>query len=412
MIHNALDEVMLLETSLELIDEGQYASSVLDSCEIFMEVYRGKQPELIKAENLLDEICEEIINNTQYNKALSFSNDERVKKVERYLASVFEARKFDLFIYDDIITNTMFGVNGFTIPQALSSFNADKDGLSKELSMYVSVSQRLVSKLKLTGGELLAIILHEIGHNVRKDWLRSISEIINIAFNPTILLTLFGLQQQMLISGPKEMEARNPQAFRDTTKVVNTVVNFIKSSLRYPMMLNTISKLLKDPTLLLTVFNPVTYMTGYAEEKYADSLPTSFGYGYEMSMVAIKFDNFAKSGIFIKPSPMSIVEDFIVRTFRVLMSPLDVHPQEAVRLVSQIKNMKKHLKDPSITPQQRKELERSLGLIEEYMDNVYKNPKHAKNMAAPLTYIWNMITLGVKGFVDPRELLNLLRIEE
>lgn len=386
----------------------------LDDCIDVLEAYTGKTTNLRKAEAILDKMCKKIIANESNNKrALSFANSKELKEVERLLCKEFKAKSFTLHIYDDIITNLVVGDNGFTIPQALASFRPDENGRSTELNIHVSVGQGLIAKLNLTGGELIAIIIHEIGHNVRKDWLRQFKDLLFTILDPGgTLLKELGLLQAMYHVIPKTVEQQSSPSTLLMGKHIRKIKNFIRDTTKYPILLHNITTIVKNPDLILRLINPVSFVSGYVEEKYADSLATACGYGYEKAVLAAKLDDFSRSKWAIKPSTISIVEDFLIRTSSILLSPLDTHPQACVRLISQIKNMKKHLKDPSITPEQRKELERSLELTEEFVNNVYKNPKAKRNLSAPFTYAWNMIAMSLNGFVDIREIFNVLRLEE
>lgn len=391
-----------------------YEEFSLENCINVLESYTGKTSNLHKAEALLDQMCKKIIANEDNNKkALSFANSKELKEVENLLCKEFKAKQFVLHIYDDVVTNFMIGDNGFTKPQALASFRPDENGRSTCLNIYVSVGQGLIAKLKLTGGELMAIILHEIGHNVRKDWLRQFKDILFVGLDPVgALLSELGVFQAMYHVLPKSIEQTADSKILLIGKLVRKLKNFISDITKYPILVNNISILLKKPHLILKLIDPTTYVLSYVEEKYADSLATACGYGYETATVMSKFDDFSRASYGLKPSPIYIVEDFLIRTSSILLSPADVHPQSCVRLVSQIKNMKKHLNDPSITPEQRKELEKSLELTEKYINEIYKNPKSRKNLGAPFTYAWNMICISLNGYIDIREIFNVLRLEE
>lgn len=381
----------------------------LENCIAVLEAYRGKDKDLLRAEKLLDDMCKKIIK-ANLLEPVSLANTKELKEVENILKKKFNAKQFTLHIYDDIVTNTLFGTNGFTMPQALASFRPKNDGLNSGLCIFVNIGQGLISHMKLTGGETLAIILHEIGHNVRRDWLRQFSDIIYTAMDPMCaLVSELTVPQHVWMSMPKEIEKISPQLMLKAGKLVGHIQRWLYDISKFSILGN----LLKNINRIISSIDPLSYILKYAEEKYADSLPTRFGYGYEMTTVAAKMDDFRRSSITImKPSPLSIIEDFFVRASAILLSPLDVHPQDAIRVSRQVSMIRKHLKDPSISKEQRKELEQSLNNVEKFLNEVYLNPKHKRNMAAPFTFIWNYITLKLKGYVDIREILNTLRIEE
>ncbi len=386
----------------------------LENCIAVLEAYSGKDKDLLRAEKLLDVMCKKIIENEGNLDGISFAGTKELKEVENILKKKFKAKQFTLHIYDDLITNTIMGSNGFTIPQGLASFRPKEDGLSSGLCIYVSLGQGLISHMKMTGGEAMAIVLHEIGHNVRRDWLRQFNDIIMTALMPqrTIMSELL-VSQSMYIIMPKDLEKNSGSTVMKVSKLIRKIQRWISDITKIPYFVNTLSIISKNPGVLLNIIDPTTYITGYIEEKYADSLPTRFGYGYEMATAAAKMDDFRRSSLTnMKPSPISIVEDFLIRSTAILLSPADVHPMDSIRVARQITLMKKHLNDPSITKEQRKELEESLINLERFLDEVYLNPKHKRNMAAPFTFVWNLITVKLKGYVDIREIFNILRLEE
>ena len=386
-----------------------YSEITLENCMAVLEAYRGKDRDLLKVEKLLDGICEEIKNATTLFPA-AFADSKELKEIERILKKKFNAKEFVLHIYDDLVTNTVFGANGFTMPQAMASFRPNKDGLSSGLNIYVSIGQGMISHMDLTGGETLAIILHEIGHNVRRDWLRQFSDIIYTSLDPLgSLVSELGVYQHLFFVTPKELEKTSPRLILQIGKLVGNIKRWMYDISKFTILGN----ILKNPGRIVEKINPTNFILKYADEKYADSLPTRFGYGYEMATASAKMDDFRRSSVTnMKPSPLSIVEDFFVRSSAILLSPIDVHPQDAIRVSRQLTLMKKHLKDPSLTKEQRKELEQSLNKLEKYLNDVYLNPKHKRNLAAPFTFIWNYITIKLKGYVDKREILNILDIEE
>ena len=386
-----------------------FTDITLENCISVLEVYRGKDKDLLRAEKLLDQLCEKSKKATVKNP-VSFANSKELAEVERILKKKFNAKMFELYIYDDVISNTLFGANGFTMPQALASFRPAENGLSKDLNIYVSIGQALINHMDLTGGEVMAIIIHEIGHNVRHDWLRQFADAFYaVCAPPTVLLSELGIFQSMYIKGPKDLEKNAPKVVLQLGKFIGMVKRWILDVSKF----STLGVILKHPTLILRSIDPIGGTLGYIEEKYADSLATSMGYGYEMGTASAKMDDFRRMKITnMKPSPLSIVEDFCVRSAAMLLSPLDVHPQDAVRVSRQITLMRKHLKDPSLTPGQRKELTESLDKLETFIDEIYLNPKHKRNISAPFTFIWNYVVMKLNGYVDLREIFNALRLEE
>lgn len=390
----------------------------LENCMVLLEGYRGKDVTLVKVEKILDEICDDIrnsdFNDIRTKVIKTFSNDPRVNEVEKLLAKKFKAKKFELHLYDDLITNRMFGTNGFTMPQTFASFGAEDDGLSTGMLVYVNVAQNLIYKCDLSGGELLAIIIHEVGHNVRRDWLRRVNNVVTTIMDPMVAGVIqTGIWQELMMKGPRVLDKSTPQLMKDINKKIRILSNLFNGIKKYDTILHNIILILQNPLKLMNLINPISYIDGYIEEKYADSLATSFGYGYELSTALYKFDNLSHvMKIDDTPTPAAVVEDFLIRTMSILFSPIDVHPAEAIRINSQIKYMKKQLNDPKIPKVKKKELEESLDNMEKFMQGTYLNPKYEHNKKKPLTFVWNVLVHKINGLADIREMLNILSLGE
>lgn len=388
----------------------------LENSMILLEAYRGKDSTLKKAEAILDEICEEIRAlslDSLGGKVVSYANDRRIDEVEKLLKARFKASEFNLFIYDDFLTNSIYGTNGFTIPQTFASFMIDEDGMSTGLNINVNVGQALIHRCDLTGGELLGIIIHEVGHNVRRDWLRKTVNVLQGILDPLgSILLQYGFQQYVNMKLPRNLDKSSPEFMRYVGRGVRIIKNLFNGISKYGDMLRSITFLLAHPTALLSFLNPITYVNGYVEEKYADSLATSLGYGPDLARALHKFENL--SHVFkIKdtPTPVSIVEDFILRSMSILVAPVDVHPDVAIRITSQIKYMKRELNNPDIPAFKKKELAKELADLERYMEEVYLNSKAEQNKKAPFTYIWNVLVYKMNGIADLREIFNVLALE-
>ena len=80
------------------------------------------------------------------------------------------------------------------------------------------------------------------------------------------------------------------------------------------------------------------------------------------------------------------------------------HPDNVVRIKSQIDKLKRDIKDPNLKPNIKKELEVNIAEMEKFIDDVYLNFDNDDNKNRPISYLWNIMIFKIfKGKLDPRE---------
>lgn len=436
--------------------------------EVLEEAYFGSKPEFKEIEKLLGVIIDRI-NSTfgpytgnaldwfdmEYKvKDMRLYNDDTVSRIEKLFEKAFGLKEFHLdFYYNSFVVLDVYdllkkkpleknaagamGRNAFTIPQGFALFDKSndtenkmiRDGANIKAGVFVGVD--LIWTLQLTPREVMAVILHELGHDMDASiftLLASVPRFIdgnNNFVDPKTFAIASGLVA-VLKSSPlgawlakankeyDEMIENSPGAGA-TLGYIATLIKTIKD-------LVTTSKWLKDPVKAMTWFkniDPRLYMLnvmqpnnlfGYGSEKFADSFATSYGYGLEIASfnrkVQLRSDSIPFT-TFAQVPGINLITDFILASKRFVNMMLDPHPHDATRMYRQLAKLKKDLKDPSLPPSIRKDLERDIEGMQKYIDDVILNPRHDDNKKHFFTFLMNWMIIKIfNGRIDPRELFD------
>ena len=173
--------------------------------DILTEAYYGKKPEFKKIEELLEIIIQRCHNIKSGTGDIEINNSKELNQIESLFEKAFGMEEMHLTFYTisygSIITSIkikkVMGVNAYTYPSFTAYFKPKKDKqlTGDDLVCNVFIDVNLVTSLELTTGELMAIILHEIGHCYNGSFFAFLAR-IPIAFqykeiNDKILGTLY-----------------------------------------------------------------------------------------------------------------------------------------------------------------------------------------------------------------------------
>ena len=331
----------------------------------------------------------------------------------------------------------MGGYTLCTLPSSLSYFKKSKINKKlvdpKDLYINVFIDIGIVYALDLSPQELMAVILHEIGHSFDASFFNLLSYIdidlidrinmingslSNISFKSNeniskdILNSLYGFILGTLPIG---------KFYTIMNKLITQIplINNIISSMNYNI--NDIWSLIKQyksyNKILLTITNPIIIVTGllnpantfgYANEKFADSFATSYGYGKDIASYLNK--RRMNKGRFITENINKIpilnlgydLNTVMLEIATLLSSP---HPDNMIRIQSQLNKLKRDINDPNLSPKVKNELSINIKELEDYINNVVLNINHESNHGRLISYIKNYIMIKLfKGKLDPREL--------
>lgn len=197
-----------------------------------------------------------------------------------------------------------------------------------------------------TGAEILAIVLHEIGHNFYIGPVRELtSEALSMLTAKDIVDYLQGMIiSSMVIEGMHTLDTLENDKVRQIVGQLYSAGSTIAGPAMCIASLLALSLRLFEVGLKITLA-PVEIIRGilkYDAEKYSDAFATSYGYGAELSSALSKMNHLRFDyGIGTYTSDISDFFYWIVRfPLTCLYFFTDVHPNADGRLLNDIKYMK------------------------------------------------------------------------
>jgi hypothetical protein len=108
----------------------------------------------------------------------------------------------------------------------------------------------------------------------------------------------------------------------------------------------------------------------------------------------------------------NIAYDLAEITARIVTFGVDCHPDEAIRILSQLKKMKRDINDPSIPPMIKKQLAEDIAEQEKILEK-FTDKDYYLNEGRVFSMMWNKMLIEVfDGKLDPRELVELVARHE
>lgn len=319
------------------------------------------------------------------------------------------------------------GLKTFTIPSAFTMMTNKfkKNPTRDNIEMKIFVDKAMVYAMSLTPEETMAVILHEAGHNLDCSVFHLISAMI-----PDI--EIFMLDEDKMMKKLKEFIMARlliVPLSRWTAKMYNELIEMIssyipgfnawlsafsrtgagiKAFINQIKAITTITKL--DPAkIFIKAINP-RVLFGYAGEKYADSVPTAYGYAAANISLQNKLQRYVNGG-FISEKELpgySIITELPAVVSSIPFALTDEHPDSGIRMYAQVKKLKRDLNDPNLPKELREELKVQIAEAEKMCAKVV-DIRAKPNRYFVFTTLWNKFMIDVlKGYGDPRELMELV----
>lgn len=442
-------------------------SLLLEYCQdlyILNEAFYGKPREFIEVEKRLEKIIQMIkLTKEHPEKAININDMKELYEIETILTNFFGNNDTDISFYvpiantittgleivnvktpqqlSDILSILDYkGYNAFTKPTSLSFFKKSSNKRladPKYLYINVFIDIGMIYALDLTPQELMALILHEIGHcfdaslfslisqidvNIVNHFIRNGNKITKIEYRSES-----DIINQLVQSLTGFMIGILPIAkfytYINRLMTASPIINSFFSELNYLLndILSLIYTIKNYKTYLLMIKNPVSIATdllnpkntfGYAGEKFADSFATSYGYGKDIASVIHKMQ--INKGRFTDKLISNIpilnigydLTKVMIETATSLSSP---HPDASIRIKSQLTKLKRDLNDPNLSPKLKYELNNNIKELEDYINNTLLNIYDDSNKGRWISYIKNYIMIKIfNGKLDPRELFEVV----
>ena len=419
--------------------------------EIVTEAYYGKPKELVAVEKDLNKIIEWIkdeysVSRISKKTIVEINGTKECANLENAFKKAFNLGNIDITFYGGkiglrpaktkygkIILPTIELPNAYTLPQILIKLikkTKNEKFTSKDIDAKIFVDKALIFYYKLTPGEIISVILHELGHcfdtsmfNMMTYTLPSITDLLNIDEFKTWIasLPIAMILRSIIRSGMgpilQELEKiKNNSVFNRINMVLSSIMSIdrLYRDIRNVMTFLSLNKYRFNYEFMFMdglkkALEPRTIF-GYAGEKFADSFATAYGYGPEISSFLRKLDlGRGNEGLDIKNMHVvNVMYDFMKVAISIPYAFSDEHPDSAIRVYSQLKKLRRELNDPNLPKELKKELESQITELEktcESMMSFRDNAKRGMFLSAVLT----RLTMKVfKGYTDPREVLELI----
>ena len=389
-----------------MLDEGGVES-------ITMEAYYGRSKELKQIESEFNAIIKEVRKVYTDNMSVSgyhdmlqkiiVSNDVKphIAKIETLFKKQFGFNDFNL-IYASV--EGISDPNAFAVPSGIIRRTIAHDGmfnivpLKQQSGGYydkthtytctVMITPGMFDVMDLTGAEMLALVLHEIGHNFQ------CTPLANIGW----FLPFLDLFEINFDAGQKAKVAKNPAFIRFInyildnelsnewyafkTKFGNLLYEIFSSAIKPIIMLtDMIGKALNNikwmyvqmmPFLLGTLsivgaamsirkMNPATLLNvfcGYSGEVFADSFAVAYGYGPELSSAMSKLGaHYEMSYNLLMDNPvLGPLYELNIVTFEIIQDifNLDPHPSNQRRIMNMMEKLEREINSGKLPPALKK----------------------------------------------------------
>jgi hypothetical protein len=339
---------------------------------IALEYFQGKSKELRECEKYCTNIVTKIGNimgDVDILKTPISGDDVDNIMLEKTLAKFFKVRKVRLYWDNGSV------INAYTYPNGcITRANAKKnllDGKGSNMNISIFLYTNAVSAAQVTGSELLAIILHEIGHNFHFCPLSTFSDIV-------LGILSFGLRPLMRLID-KGLTIVTAELVDLVRKYVPIVSNLFDVYHRFWLEVNYLMNPVNIVRTMVTCLsNPVKVMTsvmqnidilGYGEEKIADSFAARYGYGSELVSALKKFNvprDTMYGKLVMSGKVGGIVADIAELQVTIINGLLlDPHPNTDQRAASMVKKLKRDLAKGDYPRELRSELEAEIKRLEE-----------------------------------------------
>lgn len=244
------------------------------------EAYFGKTPDMLELESLISKLRKKY---TDKDNVKTIAKDDLVDKFINKIVSTFGFSK----VYFGFDKTPVY--NCYTLPIRESrygdlsqKYTVTKNGIKYnddvQAETLIMATQKLFFCPKITDGEVLATILHEIGHNFT-DAVVPITLPFDV-LKSSIKTFIIGL----ITSAKNKLNSLLPSA----TDVLDSISNMISTA---PGFGDRMTK--KNPESsrqFLTSVISTTNRRRYADERFADQFAAMYGYGAELSSVLAKID--------------------------------------------------------------------------------------------------------------------------
>lgn len=365
---------------------------------VLNEAYMGKTKNLLEVEKFLQVVVDKAKATTPGDGASYKSLNElkEVDMIEELLRKEFKFKKVILNFYD---TRTIISMpNALTMPDAIKISTSDNlkslimnpIADRSKITANVNFGVELIRLFNLNAEEVLALILHELGHDddysLYYRLARQVVPMMNILSgnigSVLALLPLGGTITEMM------------KNLNDSLSKVGWLNKLTNSIFKLGLSIDQITKF--AGFLLIPMVNPITtipaavaknlYITAipeYKMEEYADSFSTKYGYGPALASGLHKIEADPDIKIVQKfdklPNFMKVMNDISTTNLMIVLHMVDPHPQNITRMTNQLRIIEKELDNKDLNPKLRAELKHDYDNLKNFIEDEVINKEADSN---------------------------------
>lgn len=375
----------------------------INKSDILQEVYLGKyrqfetiEKELAKIINIIKEDSKDLYKLTKAKTVIDDTDSNRI--IENLFREIFKLKSITIHWTDSMIN--AYTITGCPIMfiETKKNLKATKTYFNEKLKIYIFIDTSLVRLCNMNEKELLAIILHEIGHNldISPFYLLSILPVIWLV---PIINPLIRLFSELRIDF-ENMAKENFPLIYNFLSVIQDFMNQLSGPLTSKV--NPIKLVKEIPQMYEKI---ITNVFKYGQERFSDSFAATYGYGEHLASALYKIENADTlyQRVVVKTPVLNVISDFWNVILGALISFIDPHPNIQARIVNMRNKLERDLKDPSLPQDLKKDLLSNIEAIDNYYKEFIENSDTKKNKV--FTYMVQKFADKLfKGKLDIREL--------
>ena len=349
---------------------------------VLNEVYFGEQPELLEAVVHLGNFRKKYTNIKGRVKS-KWNADPELDKFNTCIEKLFGFKSFYLNVYHNLIVDAHTVSCKYALGDLVNESKIYRTNKGYKyngiISAVISASTELMFTNSFTDREVMAILLHEIGHcfsNKLTPIIDVTGKLCSIFYIPSVAIHL--LQDPM--HGAEELSGfsnkfrefyikMNKNEFvGELLNSIDLVSNITKNT--FYMIINSIPGIrfinLLSPTI--NIFMPVDFL----DENIADNFATIYGFGPELvtaldkldtNLTALKKIEYATPVIGWFAGVLDIASEFVIQLF-------DEHPTISSRRKAQYNYLLKEMDNADANPKLKKEIEIEISRMENAMNKI------------------------------------------
>lgn len=373
------------------------------------EAYFGETDDIRKMQLLINKIRLE----AKKTNMTKINSSKTIIEFNRVVEETFGFRCFVLRVSPDLSYGAFTSPvsNKIDIINPHKKLSIDKrKGFKFEKNMYsvvTFITYGLLKNEEFTDREIMAIILHEIGHSFTNAYtnnslLGHVSKVITVAgvierfivnllLNQTVDISGIMLSNNfMYVYNEIDKKVRSNKFISQYLDTISASKNFISKIINEFMMfmnrVGNISMIFNPLTLIpilirflsnLTPFSILGSIVGYRDEQLSDNFTTAYGYGSDISSALLKLE-YGDKGSFVnkafrKDPAMNQLSTVVSSTLEFLFHATSTHPSTVSRVKNQLDMLNHEFNKSDIDPKMKKVIKEDIVEIEKLIKKNYIN---------------------------------------